>query len=92
MYIEASYPRGVNDNAKMSRTVSLSGKSCLRFYYHMFGSSMGTVKVMLGNKKIFENAGDQGNDWHMFQGHLTGSGPKEVIAFSQYLLLPISPP
>ena len=54
MYIEASFPRRINDNAKMSRTVSLSGKSCLRFYYHMFGSSMGTVKVMLGNKKIFE--------------------------------------
>ena len=86
MFIEASYPQRKDYNARMSRTVSLTGKSCLRFYFHMFGSSMGTLKVTLGNKRIFEKSGDQGNDWHMFQGRLTGSGPKKVIAFSQYII------
>ncbi|PFX20172.1 zinc metalloproteinase nas-15-like [Stylophora pistillata] len=78
MFIEASYPQRKDYNARMSRTVSLTGKSCLRFYFHMFGSSMGTLKVTLGNKRIFEKSGDQGNDWHMFQGRLTGSGPKKL--------------
>lgn len=78
MFIEASSPRKKGDNAKMSRVVTLSGNSCLRFYYHMFGSSMGTLKVTLRNKEIFTKTGNQGNDWKMYQDRLPGTGSKTV--------------
>lgn len=81
-YIETSSPRQQGDNAKMSRMVKLSGKSCLRFYYHMFGSSMGTLKVKLCNQRIFEKTADQGNKWKMHQVRLSGTGWKEVSASS----------
>ncbi|CAH3142203.1 unnamed protein product, partial [Porites lobata] len=78
-YIETSYPRRTGDNAKISRMVTLSGKSCLRFYYHMYGSGMGTLRVKLSGAVIFEKTGDQGNQWKMQTiRRLQGSGCKEV--------------
>ena len=63
MYIEAS-PRSHGDNAKLQLAVPRSNSSaCLTFYYHMYGSSMGTLNVFNGNVKIFAMSGDQGNYW-----------------------------
>ena len=78
MYIEASSPRKQGDSAEISRMVSLTGKSCLRFYYHMYGSSMGKLIVKLWYKVIFEKSGDQGNQWNMGQVRLQGTGTKKV--------------
>lgn len=78
MYIEASRPRRPGDNAKLSRTVTLSKNSCLRFYYHMYGSNMGTLKVKLLYKVIFEESGDHGNQWNMKDIPLEGSGSRKV--------------
>ena len=78
MYIEASRPRRPDDNAKLSRIVRLSENSCLRFYYHMYGSRMGTLKVKLFNKVIFEESGNHGNQWNMKDIPLEGSGSKKV--------------
>ena len=66
------------DNAKVSGMVTLSGKSCLKFYYHMYGNSMGTLRVKLCDKVIFEKSGNQGNKWIMQEIGLQGSGSKEV--------------
>ena len=66
------------ENAKISRLVTLSGKSCLKFYYHMYGGFMGELKVKLGDPVIFNKSGNQGNQWNMLQLHLQGTGPKEV--------------
>ena len=78
MYIEASRPRRRGDNAKLARMVTLSGNSCLRFYYHMYGNSMGTLKVKLVNNVIFEESGNHGNQWNMKDIPLEGSGSKKV--------------
>lgn len=78
-YIETSSPRKPGDNAKISRMVTLSGKSCLRFYYHMYGSGMGTLRVKLCDAVIFEKTGNQGNQWKMQTiRRLQGSGSKEL--------------
>ena len=63
MYIEAS-PQSYGDNAKLHLAVPRSNSSaCLTFYYHMYGSSMGTLNVFNGNVTIFTMSGDQGNYW-----------------------------
>ena len=78
MYIETSSPRKPGENAKISRLVTLSGKSCLKFYYHMYGGHMGELKVKLCDRVIFNKSGNQGNQWNMLQLHLQGTGSKEV--------------
>ena len=78
MFIETSSPRGQGDNAKLSRMVTLTGKSCLKFYYHMYGAAMGTLKVKLCDAVIFEKSGNQGNQWKMEDIRLQGSGTKKV--------------
>ncbi|XP_022786238.1 uncharacterized protein LOC111326491 isoform X2 [Stylophora pistillata] len=63
MYTEAS-PRSRGDNAKLQLSVpSGRSSSCLVFYYHMYGSSMGTLNVFNGNDKIFTKSGNQGFYW-----------------------------
>ena len=63
MYTEASnQSRG--DNAKLQLAVpSIKSSFCLVFYYHMYGSDMGTLNVFSGNDKIFSKSGNQGNYW-----------------------------
>ena len=64
MYIETSSPRVAGDNAKLELSVSGNGElSCLEFYYHMYGDTMGTLNVFSGNAVIFSLSGNQGNYW-----------------------------
>ena len=66
MYTETSSPRSAGDNAKLQLVVPRSpgsSISCLTFYYHMDGSSMGTLNVFNGDTKIFTASGDHGYDW-----------------------------
>lgn len=63
MYIEAS-SWSFGDNAKLELAVPRAKSySCLIFYYHMYGSSMGTLNVFNGNVKIFTKSGHQGYYW-----------------------------
>jgi hypothetical protein len=64
MYIETSSPRKPGENAKLVLTVPDNGKrSCLSFYYHMYGASAGSLNVYKGNHTIFNVSGNQGNHW-----------------------------
>ena len=64
MYIEASSPRQRGDNAKLELSVSGSGAvACLNFFYHMYGSSMGTLKVYSGYSVVLSLSGNQGSSW-----------------------------
>ena len=64
MYIEASWPRQRGDNAKLELSVSGSGEvACLNFYYHMYGATMGTLKVYSGYSVVFNVSGNQGFSW-----------------------------
>ena len=63
MYIEASYP-SMGDNARLeSPKLQFSGAMCLSFYYHMYGSSMGTLNVIINGVTLFTASGDKGNTW-----------------------------
>ena len=63
MYIEASYWSS-GDSAKLQLAVPRGkSSSCLIFYYHMYGYTMGTLNVFNGNDKIFTKSGNQGFYW-----------------------------
>ena len=65
MYINTSFPRVQGDNAKLEKSgLSFSTKKRLSLNYHMYGGSMGTLKVLVGGKTVFTTSGDQGNKWH----------------------------
>ncbi|KAL9986059.1 hypothetical protein ACROYT_G000125 [Oculina patagonica] len=64
MYIETSYPRVAGDNAKLEFSVPGDGEpSCLKFYYHMYGDTMGTINVFSGTVMVFSATGNHGNHW-----------------------------
>ena len=64
MYIETSSPRVAGDNAKLELSVSANGElSCLEFYYHMYGGTMGTLNVFSGGAIVFNVSGNHGNHW-----------------------------
>lgn len=64
MYIETSYPRVAGDNAKLELSVPGNGQlSCLKFYYHMYGDTMGILTVYSGNTVVFNTSGNHGNYW-----------------------------
>ena len=53
MYIETSSPRVNGDKARLRFTGSDSGAFCLKFFYHMFGKSVGTLRVKSLLRKAF---------------------------------------
>ena len=64
MYIEASSPRVAGDNAKLELFVPGDGEPfCLRFYYHMYGFTMGNLIVFSGNVAVFSESGNYGIYW-----------------------------
>jgi hypothetical protein len=68
MHIEAS---NAARNAKaqlVSPDVTVPGELCLQFYYHMYGSHIGTLNVNITTKyqskyNVWSLSGNQGNMW-----------------------------
>ena len=64
LYIETSPPRVEGDNAKLELSVTGNRElSCLEFYYHMYGDTMGTLTVFSESEVIFNASGNHGNTW-----------------------------
>ena len=83
LYIEASYPRRQGDKALLiSPQLPFSGDMCLSFYYHMYGSKMGVLNVIVNGKVLISLSGDQGNKWIKTMKTISGvTGKKEVNTF-----------
>ena len=58
--------------------LSFRTKKCLSFSYHMYGSTMGTLNVYVGQRKVFTKSGDQGNQWNQATVDVTDAGASEV--------------
>ena len=84
MFIEASYPRKSGENAKLVVTVPNNGnQSCLSFYYHMNGASVGTLNVYSGNAKVVQVSGNQANNWLLTQRNLYLDGVvRRILLFA----------
>lgn len=64
VYIETSSPRVRGDNAKLVKGgLSFTTAKRLSFYRHMYGATIGTLKVTVGTNIIFTKSGNQGNKW-----------------------------
>ena len=37
---------------------------CLRFFYHMYGSTIGRLNVMIDGRRVFSASGNKGNKWN----------------------------
>ena len=64
MYIETSSPRVLGDNAKLNSPLLIfGGNMCLRFFYHMYGSTIGRLNVTINGQTVFSASGNKGNRW-----------------------------
>ena len=70
MYMEASHPHRTGQTARLlGLSNGPTSASCLKFYYHMYGSSdMGTLNVYIQTgtslgSPIWTQTGNQGEDW-----------------------------
>ncbi|XP_066300034.1 MAM and LDL-receptor class A domain-containing protein 1-like [Branchiostoma lanceolatum] len=87
MFLEASSPRQPGDRARLVSelfpAVSSSGR-CLRFWYHMNGADIGTLRVSLkaagqAEQPIWELSGDKGDQWRSAQVGISSSNDYTVI-------------
>ena len=63
--------------------ISTLTSPALRFNYHMYGSSMGTLDVIVNGTIVWSMSGDQGNSWYQAQVDLSSfSGVDITIEFS----------
>ena len=71
MYIETSSPQSLGDHAKLnSPLLRFSGKMCITFFYHMYGSTIGKLNVLInGIMTVFCASGNKGNSW--FEARIT---------------------
>lgn len=68
MYTEASSPRQSNDTASLlspvlSTSSSNTVRGCVQFWFHMYGSAMGTLEVKVDGQLLWQRSGNQGNRW-----------------------------
>ncbi|KAK1787196.1 hypothetical protein P4O66_017048 [Electrophorus voltai] len=80
LYVESSSPRKKGDVAQLkSPLLPPAGQDgyCLSFWYHMFGATVGSLKILLQNsgsresEVVWQRVGSQGNEWQVAQSHVT---------------------
>ena len=88
MFIETSSPRRPNDKARLeSEEFQPTGSSgrCLKFWYHMYGSSIGSLNVWLNSNgssgMIWSLSGGQQNQWRYGQAPVSSSNVYQVSTF-----------
>ena len=92
MYIEASSPRQPGDYAVLSSPeYPFRGITCVTFYYHMYGTTIGNLTVTLSGRTLFTRSGNQGNAWLKAQANTFDFGLHKVgdknflgVAVSKY--------
>lgn len=58
---------------------------CLSFYYHMYGSHIGTLEVIVAslgtNQTIFTRSGNQGHQWYYMKLYINPESYFQVRFF-----------
>ncbi|KAJ7394106.1 Chymotrypsin-like elastase member 3B [Desmophyllum pertusum] len=73
IYIETSSPRRPGDKAVLTLQGANSKSVCLTFYYHMYGSTIGTLSVSNKGKALWSMTGNQGNSWKKAEVSISGA-------------------
>lgn len=97
MYIETSGRRKLGDKAHLeSPTVSADPSTkCLRFWYHMYGATVGQLNVYLRagaglGPSIWTKRGTQGNKWIQGQVVINKTSDFTVTSVKMNLIRPTS--
>ena len=97
MYIEASSPRKVGQSARISKRYSglMTGGSCLSFWYHMYGSQIGSLNVYVKNSTAnnlgiarWNATGQHGNVWK--NASITVYGSSLTVSSNFIMFRPVS--
>ena len=92
IFIEASSPRRPGDNAILrSAALSPQPSTCLTFFYNMYGSDIGALRVwtqLTGASpvKVWELAGDQNIGWNKATVNVGQNSQYQVISLSAFFL------
>lgn len=98
MYIEASYPRSQGEIARLSSgrlRIKTSYRWCLTFWYHMYGNSMGSLRVKQKYipksgrpymRTVAYFSGNRGDNWLFKQVQLNSVDDFQVKMFSHSIL------
>ena len=83
MYIETSGTGGPYTLTSECLDISALAAPALRFHYHMYGSTMGTLDVSVNGTSVWSMSGDQGNAWTPAQIDLSAyAGVDITIVFT----------
>ena len=83
------YPRRPYDKARIQSEVfnppDADSPLCLRFWTHMFGNGIGSLRVLIKSTRgdeevIWELKGEQGNNWYQGQVTITADSDFQVYA------------
>jgi len=83
--IETSLPTQNGDRARLESIVfdGTNGDArCFRFWYHMYGDSIGTLNVYLFNGSfvsVWSLSGNRGNNWYEGQVSYVSSIPYQIV-------------
>ncbi|GAU97515.1 hypothetical protein RvY_08797 [Ramazzottius varieornatus] len=99
MLIESSEPQMPGDRAALLSPRFLLDNNtkglCLQFFYHMFGSGMGTLRVLqqpyIGDRPnssfaVWEATGNQGDRWRLLQWHMDSTADSVQLIFEATLV------
>ncbi|KAK3718970.1 hypothetical protein QZH41_017584, partial [Actinostola sp. cb2023] len=84
MYIETSLPRVSGDTARLiSNSLPATNQTCLSFWYHMYGSDINTLRVLikkgLSKSIVWSKSGQQGNKWFEGKVNLTSKDEFQIL-------------
>eukprot|EP00794_Sanderia_malayensis_P017044 gene17044-18759_t len=84
MYIETSAPRRRGDKARfVSPTRQPTTGSCFIFWYHMYGSTIGSLtlysQVNGGRNQLWSKSGNQGNLWRVAQQTIRSTSNYQLV-------------
>lgn len=78
-YIEASDRfKGEVARLKSPKIQSNGNATCMVFYYYMYGQSIGTLRVKVGDQVLWQLSGNQGDNWYKATVPLKFGGVYEV--------------
>nr|XP_022288523.1 MAM and LDL-receptor class A domain-containing protein 1-like [Crassostrea virginica] len=81
LYAESSYPVTTGSKFHFETPYLEAGPRCLTFWYHMYGSSMGSLNVLRNDTQVWTRSGDQGNSWHRAEIDIGTVGANYRVTF-----------
>ncbi|XP_037131957.1 MAM and LDL-receptor class A domain-containing protein 1 isoform X1 [Syngnathus acus] len=88
IYIESSFPSAKSHVAQLKSALlppAVQQGYCFKFWYHMFGATVGSLRVFLLTSEstektlVWQKSGNQGDEWWLAQSHVTLKRVHQVI-------------